>query len=146
PIMLALAGLPVGFFLLTLAALAANHELREAFIMAAAVWGLVVVVSTEVLSLFNAVTAPFLIVLWTAACAASASLVWQRRVRLRTRIPVDRAGVLARAAAAVLPLLPIAFLTGLVAVMAPPNTWDSMTFHLARVAHWAADGSVAPYA
>ena len=36
-------------------------------------------------------------------------------------------------------------MTTFVAVVAPPNTWDSMTYHLARVVHWAADGSVADY-
>src|SRR6185503_576531 len=32
-----------------------------------------------------------------------------------------------------------------VALVAAPNTWDSMTYHLPRVAHWAANGSVAHY-
>lgn len=31
------------------------------------------------------------------------------------------------------------------ALVAAPNTWDSMTYHLPRVAHWAGHGSVAHY-
>jgi len=36
--------------------------------------------------------------------------------------------------------------TGLIALAAPPNTWDSMTYHMGRVAHWAQNGRVAPFA
>ena len=31
------------------------------------------------------------------------------------------------------------------AIVAPPNTWDSMTYHMGRVAHWAQNGSVNHY-
>ena len=36
-------------------------------------------------------------------------------------------------------------LTGAIALFAVPITWDSMTYHLARVAHWAQDHTVAFY-
>ncbi len=35
--------------------------------------------------------------------------------------------------------------TALVAAAAPPNTWDSMTYHMSRVAHWQQQASVANY-
>jgi hypothetical protein len=35
--------------------------------------------------------------------------------------------------------------TGAIALLAPPNTWDSMTYHMPRVAHWSQAGSVAHY-
>src|SRR5437868_2919426 len=38
-----------------------------------------------------------------------------------------------------------AAVTLVVAVLAPPNNWDSMTYHMARVAHWLANGSVRHY-
>jgi hypothetical protein len=31
---------------------------------------------------------------------------------------------------------------GVIAVVAPPNTWDGMSYHMARVAHWIQDQSV----
>jgi 4-amino-4-deoxy-L-arabinose transferase-like glycosyltransferase len=36
-------------------------------------------------------------------------------------------------------------LVGLTAVAAPPNTWDAMTYHMARVAHWIQNGNVSFY-
>ena len=35
--------------------------------------------------------------------------------------------------------------TGVIAILAPPNNWDSMTYHMPRVAHWSQNGSVAHY-
>ena len=34
---------------------------------------------------------------------------------------------------------------GLIAVVAPPNNWDSMTYHMSRVAHWMQNRSVGHY-
>ena len=36
--------------------------------------------------------------------------------------------------------------TALVAWVTPPQTWDSLTYHLSRVAHWAQDRSIWHYA
>ena len=43
-------------------------------------------------------------------------------------------------------LLAIGGITLLIAVVAAPNTWDSMTYHLARVAEWYDHGHVRHYA
>jgi 4-amino-4-deoxy-L-arabinose transferase-like glycosyltransferase len=40
----------------------------------------------------------------------------------------------------------IVALVGLTAVIAPPNTWDSMTYHMSRVLHWAQNHGILPYA
>jgi hypothetical protein len=42
-------------------------------------------------------------------------------------------------------LLFVAAATLLTAILAPPTTWDSMTYHMSRVAHWQAQRAVSPY-
>lgn len=42
-------------------------------------------------------------------------------------------------------LVIIAAIVGMIGVVAPPNTWDSMTYHMSRVVHWIQNGSVAHY-
>ena len=36
-------------------------------------------------------------------------------------------------------------MVGLIALIAPPNTWDSMTYHMSRVAHWIQNKTLAHY-
>jgi hypothetical protein len=55
------------------------------------------------------------------------------------------AGPAARPRAATLVVAAIGLVTLATALVAAPNTWDSMTYHLPRVAHWAANASVAHY-
>ena len=45
----------------------------------------------------------------------------------------------------VLPIGVIVSLTGLIAFVAPPNNYDSMTYHLGRVVHWIQNHSVQHY-
>jgi len=45
----------------------------------------------------------------------------------------------------VLLVVVIVVTTGIVAWFAPPNTWDSLTYHMSRVAHWAQNRSLQPY-
>ncbi len=42
-------------------------------------------------------------------------------------------------------VLAIIVVTGLIALIAPTNNWDSMTYHMARVVHWIQNQSVAHY-
>ena len=120
---------------------------RTGFILAAAAWGTALVVVTEGLGWLGALTRDTVTLTWLAL----AVLAWTVHVRapraaqgleaarswLRSVAPVERL-LLAASAVALL-------LVGLTALLAAPNTFDSMTYHMSRVAHWAHQGSVAPY-
>jgi hypothetical protein len=45
----------------------------------------------------------------------------------------------------ILGIVSTTLIVGLIGLVAPPNTWDSMTYHMSRVVHWIQNGSVAHY-
>src|SRR3989475_10896034 len=141
-----LAVLPLLFFGLSLLFFGATNGLRGSFVKASVVWGLVVVASTEALSPLRALSLPALTAVWTLASIAAGVGVWQRRLVLTERL---RPAVAGRQwwmfALALGPIAGIVAAVGVIAWVAPPNTYDSMAYHMARVAHWAADGTVAQY-
>jgi hypothetical protein len=119
--------------------------LRTLVIQAAIVWGLALVGITEVLGHFGLISLGPLLLSWAALLTGG--LYAARRqgtfnaIELRgERSPWrghDRwlgAGVLGILAA-----------TALTALASAPNNWDSMTYHLPRVAHWLEQGTVAHY-
>ena len=121
-----------------------EHSWRRAVLDAAIIWGVLVAGLTEVLSSFQALTWGWIGGLWGCIVIGLAFLLWSRL----------RHGTLGQP----LPTLHSPFLTGLlagiaiiigttgfIALVAPPNTWDSLTYHMSRVMHWVQDRSVEHY-
>ena len=122
---------------------------RLALIKATVLLGLLTVAAVEGLSAFSALHAAplaavwctFVAVAWGAALFPRAglrripALVGSRRLE---RLPSHLVAMLAACAV-------FAALTLMIAVITPPNSWDSMTYHMPRVAHWLANGSVRQY-
>jgi hypothetical protein len=92
------------------------------------------------LSIFQGVGRPGLLVGNGAAVVLLGGFAWARRrmVPWRFRFP--------RVAPAGLPFLALAPLVLFSALAYPPNNWDSMTYHLARVGYWLQNRSVGGYA
>ena len=102
--------------------------------------GVVVVLGIEVLSRLHAITrTPMGLV---SLGAVGAALVVHRRTST-TAAPRTVPDGLARGLWALVGV--IGLVTLVIALVAAPNTWDSMTYHLPRVAHWAAQQSVEHY-
>jgi hypothetical protein len=118
---------------------------REAALGASVAWGVVVVVLTEGLSLFAALAFGPLLLAWCLITCASVVVC----VRYWPNVPVLALGPFRREL--VLPSLLIAGMsfillaTAVVALVSPPNNWDSMTYHMARVANWVDHRSVSDY-
>lgn len=120
--------------------------------------GVAVTVLTEMLSQFHALTRPGILVGW-GALAVLAALAWYRCGMPWRHVDPGfwwRPGRLRpRSLPEIGPRLPSALMMGWVAAIASitlvgalfsvPKTWDSLTYHLARVAHWAQAGSVSFY-
>ena len=109
------------------------------FVGAAAV-GVTVTLITEGLSLGHLLTPGGLGASWALAAAIG---LWAFRRRRHDGPPVARATPMPVVALGAIGT--ILAVTGAIAFLAPPNTWDSMTYHMPRVAHWSQAGSVAHY-
>lgn len=132
-----------GALLAATAALAASTlRLRSAAVFAVAWWVVVcaeVVAAGELLSLVHALR-PLGYVLVEVVALLVALAVWHRAGRPRPPLPPRppvRVSLVAVLALAV--LAGLAYELFLVAAT-PPNNWDSMHYHLARVAAWHAQG------
>lgn len=115
---------------------------REALLLGCVFVGAWIAVVTEALSLFGVLRFWPLVSAWIAACVALAAATgWRPVVRaFELRLPGARLSRIEKTMVAY--LCALLFLTALLAAVAPPNTWDSMTYHMSRVMHWVQDGSV----
>ena len=106
--------------------------------------GLFVVATTEGLGWAGAFRFPALAAAWGVAVAALAVFLLSARAAVGRAFA--RAAEDARGADPLwLAVLGILLVAGVIAVAAPPTNFDSMTYHMARVAHWVQDGTVAHY-
>jgi hypothetical protein len=120
---------------------------KKSLLRGSVAWGVYLVLATELLSLGDWLTRPVLIVTWTvplvalAASFARLRSIPRQRVRLAVRLPRSAFTI-----ACLIVIVLIIVITSVIAWVAPPNTYDSLTYHMSRVAHWAQDRSLGPFA
>jgi hypothetical protein len=124
-----------------------HTDWRHDALRAALVWMAVLVALTEIFSLVNAVRPWPLFFGWLIPVAMGGWILFKRwQVTGRVDLPrptrpenwlawVQSGGILFFLA-----------ISAVVAFLAPPNTYDSLNYHMARVAHWAQDGSIRHFA
>jgi hypothetical protein len=118
---------------------------RQPLLFGALATGVLVVAATELLSLFDAVRAGPLQLVWAAWLVGLGLLAYRRRCGCwRTLRGIGCLDLPTRLVLTALGLLVI--LTAVAAWFAPPNTFDSMTYHMSRVANWQQAHSVRYYA
>jgi len=136
--------LPLAVYVLLLALFWKRTGLAEALIRSHLLVLAFIAVSTEALSAGDDLAHGPLLLVWLAAgvCAGAALAVWGGRapdyrslLAKREIFPAVLTGIVAL----------ILLLTLITGIVYPPNNWDSMTYHMARVAHWISDRSVAFY-
>jgi hypothetical protein len=141
-----LALLPAVAYALISAALARpgpGQDWRNRALIAALIWGATLTLITEVLSRFGQLSAAPLALAWgsvvvAAAVAVPPAVLGRPTLPRRLRLDWPEIGLLAPVALTII-------LTGLIAALGWPNNVDALAYHLARVAHWIQDGSVAFY-
>jgi Dolichyl-phosphate-mannose-protein mannosyltransferase len=116
-------------------------------------WGMFVWLFSEVLSLFNRLRLTELVLAWAIGLLCMLALLI-RKAKLSfydlfvPPIEIDRPpGLFSSRMLKFLGLCLIlmVFILGLIAIIAAPNNWDSMTYHLARVMHWQQDHNLDYY-
>jgi hypothetical protein len=151
PACIMLALLPLACFLVCLAAShhATGDGWRRSFLNAALAWGVLVTASTELLSVVDALTTPAILLVWVAGLgAATVGLFYLRRKRCLDRPSTSSTAATSLSAidsSMLAGVCAVAVAVGVVALLASPNTWDSMTYHLSRVEHWVQNESVGHY-
>jgi hypothetical protein len=114
------------------------EDWRSDFLAVAVVWGLLVTISTEILSFLNLLTLPCVTTFWVLA--SFIAFFVKRKSGAKVSWNVRRvSGVHAVQLTAVAVIITI---VGMIALVAPPNNFDSMTYHMGRVVHWIQNQSV----
>ena len=121
---------------------------RRACLAASVFCAALVVAITEIASLFNLVVTPFILLEWVVA-ALAANLIYRRarKTRLATspshRLSIPASNILDRSEFALLAgAALVVAIVGIVAIVAPPDTWDAMEYHLPRITMWLSNHNV----
>lgn len=134
---------PVIFWLfIALALYKKGQTWREAFLSAAVLWGVVLIGATEGLSFWRSLTFTTVAIFWGSAALIS--------IIIFLKAGGDASGPSTISIPLIFEVLigavaVIAAITGFIAVIAPPNNWDSMTYHMSRVVHWIQNQGVQHY-
>lgn len=134
----------ISFFFLLLISRKLSSSWRESLLTAAVVWGLLLTVITEMLSAFHMLSYPWILASWLVSGAAFLFL-YRQFLGGKGVISDSVPSVASLPLSLLVPIGCIVFLTGLIAFVAPPNNYDSMTYHLGRVVHWIQNHDVRPY-
>ncbi len=159
-----------------------NNCWRTSLLSAALIWGILLTIFTEILSIFKLITFGWLVGLWGLLSTTLILTYFQIINRVKNQqqhqnpsvettnqpsetllvqhddnnppvsnrhktnsINIKPSCLLPSASCLLIGIAFILTTVGLIAIIAAPNTLDSMTYHLSRVVHWSQNHSVAHY-
>ncbi len=137
-----------------------NHLycVRSALLFTCLIQGFLVFLSTEILSLFQAITANHILFFWIISFVLSSATLFilcnknfpsfvrfilSPFINLRTYLKSQPLSL--QEISLIVCMIALLILIGLTALIAPPNNWDSMTYHMPRVAHWIQNQTLGIY-
>lgn len=136
----------ITFILLYIHNRLSNETRRESLLVAAIGWGVLVVLTTELLSLFSAINIQWFSVTWSLIIVLLILLFFRRNRFIS--ISFDNLFSyknFKKISFLHLSIILIILFSGLIAFMSPPNTGDSLTYHMSRVQHWIQNQRISHY-
>jgi 4-amino-4-deoxy-L-arabinose transferase-like glycosyltransferase len=106
------------------------------------VWGCALTLLTEFLSFFALLNRPAVAAGWTVFAIASGVLLLRAGAIPKASEALRPSGIDKFIVTAIAGILACTFV---ISVISPPNSNDSMTYHMSRVMHWIQQGSVVHY-
>jgi hypothetical protein len=138
--------IPVMVYMLLLACLRRRDDrmIAEALVKTHIIVFTYIAVSTELLSTAGGISFPYILSAWLLLLAASLISLLRNLRMGNVVLPAfdDNSAHMMVLAGAIVGILAA---TAFAAVIYPPNTWDSMTYHMPRVMHWISHHGVAYY-
>lgn len=121
-------------------------KLRIAFLTSTVLHGLLVVLITEGLSAFSLITFTPVLLSWLLVLIILLGWCLYKHIGMSSIKEIITATVsIRRFGWMVWTMLVFILISLLLALIFPPNNYDSMTYHMARVAHWVQNKSIAHY-
>jgi hypothetical protein len=111
-------------------------------IIAAIIWLSLTLLTTEILSLWNGLRFPYIVVFWSLTSLAVGYWLFTRRERLKKhvfKLPSQSDWLVYAFLIAICVLIG---LSGVMAIISPPNNPDSLSYHLSRQIYWLQQGSL----
>ncbi len=119
---------------------------RRVSLRAGVLWGCYIVLINELLSIWRAITLIALIVAWSLPLLGMIVFLFIRAKRGQVvRIPRPAWPKSLSQGFLLLGIVAILCLTAIVAWHSPPQTWDTLNYHMPKVAHWAQNQSIHHY-
>src|SRR6478672_1756889 len=124
----------------------ADPSWRSSFLSASVFWGVLLTGITEFLSLFRQITFPGVLGLWLTSLAIAVIILVRRGGRVKkSSLRSFLEGLSPFELSLLGGLAVISAVIAVIAWVSPPNNWDSLTYHMSRVAHWIQNRTVANY-
>lgn len=125
-----------------------HRSWREAILSATITWGVFTVLMTEILSIFGLVNFAFLCVAWSVFNA----LLLFACIKYKVFYPISFDQIFNQYKKLdllnqllIISVVIIVATIGLIAIITPPNNWDTMAYVMPRIMHWIQNQSVDHY-
>lgn len=117
-----------------------KFDSRILILLASVIWGTLLTLFTEVLSILNRFEFVYLVTAWGVSLLFMGGYLFIKKQKPRFDFSIKRLERLGYFQ--IVCILGVMLLTGIIAFVAAPNNWDSMVYHMSRVAHWVQNRSV----